>query len=549
MTRFRVIDIAAILVAVFAVHLQLLLDTGVYFDDWLVYTYVAKKDWHLLTAMVRERGIVPVEAYFWWMFRDLPPLGYKVAAFVMIVWLAVMAVLLLRTGALLSRQDSLLVGLFMICYSGYQSWVLFCTAHYAFFYCLFLTGAWLGLRAEQHSGVQHWWRRVAALTLFAASYGLNSLLVLTLLFAALLVLHLTRLHHVPLVRGLAVYLPRRSDYVALPVLYWVAVKWLLPVQGLLTGYNEIVTAPAAVAQAMTTFAQNSVYSQARKAVVHLADHPLLVVVAVLAAAAIWLASRRTDEIRPVGRLWTLALAVIWVGVAMLPYALVEKPASDAGWGTRHALLVSFPLGVLVVGVARLLGTGGGIRAPLAGVAVVSVLCVGMAATMNEVYVELQARAIKDEAVMAQLGADPLARKTSVFWVDDTLPQVFSESYRYFEWAGMFERTFGDQKRIGFDRQVYWKPEVLISDRPYFISKYRLGELDPSGCQAVLRIEWGALESAGLQRPPELTDLVRRYQRLRFFAGEKAVSDYLRTVVQTRLTPLAAAEATHCTTGT
>lgn len=539
------IDLALIVVAALGVHGLLLLDTGIYFDDWVVYTYVVKNDWELLTSLVRERGIAPVEAYFWWMFRGLPIFAYKAAVFVMIVWMAWLATAIARTTSLLARQDALLVALFIICYSGFQSWVLFCTAHYVFFYCLFLTGVWLAFRAEEETGRRHWARRGAALVLFATSYGLNSLLVLTVLFAVLLLLHIKRLKKLSIVRTIGTYLPRRLDYFLLPVLYWLAVKGLLPAQGLLTGYNEFVKTWAELDTAMRAFGLNSIVTQVRLAADELVRYPVLAAAAIAAGILLWVLSRKWEGERPAGMFTVLLIGIAGLAAAMLPYALVGKPAAAVGWSTRHALLVSFPLGIIAVALARAPFFGGSRRASVIGTAAVVALCAGMTVSTIKVYLDLHVRAIKDRSVLHQLAAMPLARDTSVFWVQDNLPQPFSESYRYFEWGGMFESIFGDQKRIGFDRQVYWLPAVLTTDRKYFIPRYRVGELDPAGCQAVLTIDWGSAERWGLTRPPRRLHLVRKYHRLRLLGDTERLNLYLGDVTRVSLEPLKAAEATNC----
>ena len=67
------------------VHGLLLVDPHTYFDDWFLYTYVSTHDWDLLSAVSRDRGIVPIERHYWWMFRDLPVVAFRAVVFVMIV--------------------------------------------------------------------------------------------------------------------------------------------------------------------------------------------------------------------------------------------------------------------------------------------------------------------------------------------------------------------------------------------------------------------------------------------------------------------------------
>jgi hypothetical protein len=126
-----------------------------------------------------------------------------------------------------------------------------------------------------------------------------------------------------------------------------------------------------------------------------------------------------------------------------------------------------------------------------------------------------------------------------------LPQPFGESYRYFEWAGMFERTFGDQTRIGFDMQVHRTQDVLQSDRPYLIARYRLKDFDPAGCQAAMRIAWGNVAAWGLESPPDPWRLVLRYQSLRLFSGRERLERFLDEVTKITLRQLDVPQASSC----
>jgi hypothetical protein len=538
------IDLAIITAIALVVHGLLLLDTGIYFDDWVIYTYVVEKDWLLLQSMVRDRGIAPVEQHYWWMFRDLPVFAFKFAVFAMIVAQAWLATLLGRTATFLSRQESLLVAFVVVCYSGFQTWVLFCTSHYVFFYVLFLIGALLAFSAEGHQGWRHWGRRLLALALFATSYGLNSLLALTILLWGLLLLYVKKLHGLTWARLMATYLPGRLDYVIVPVVYWIAVRRFIPVQGLLEGYNQFLTSPLAIATGLQQFVSNAVVMPLRNGLLLLATHPIVIGAALLIAISLWRLGKRSAELHPTGAVRVVAIGVLWMASAMFAYAVVGKPAAAAGWGTRHALLMAFPLGVTMVGLGRIVSSHAS-HLSFAGVAAVVVLASGMALSTISIHVELQARAVKDRSVMQQLVAMPLARESSVFWVHDMLPQPFGESYRFFEWTGMFERAFGDQRRIGLDRQVYQGQTFLTTGRHFFIARYRLKDFDPAGCQVDMRITWGNLTEWGLGSPPAPWRLVARYQWLRWFGGHDRLTRFLNEVTQVTLQPHALPEARHC----
>ncbi|MGH9372941.1 MAG: hypothetical protein ACRD15_15565 [Vicinamibacterales bacterium] len=382
------IDLLIIAAVALVVHGLLLVDSGVYFDDWLVYTFVVKRDWHLLTAIVRDRGIPPIEQYYWWMFRDLPVFGYRAAVFIMIIGSAWLAMLVGRASTFLSRQESLLVAVFIVCYSGFQSWVLFCTSQYVFFYCLFLAAALLAFQAEREQGWRHWARRGAALTLFATSYCLGSLLFLTMVFGVLLLLHIKKIRGLTILRLIVTGVPRRLDYFALPVIYWYGVHWLIPPRGLLEGYNTVLRSTDAIVSNLKQFAINSVAVQFRTGLDALGQHPSAIVAAVALAVVVWSLGKRWGDPAPTPTKWLLPFALVWAIGAMFPYAAVNKPAAPIGWDTRHALLVSYPLGVAIVALARLFQPRRATYMSLAAVLAVISLPAGMAITTMRTYVDL-----------------------------------------------------------------------------------------------------------------------------------------------------------------
>jgi hypothetical protein len=545
MPRQTWIDLTILAVLTLVVHGLLLVDPGIYFDDWFVYTFVVRGEWDELTKLVRDRGIVPIEQYYWWMFRDLPVHGYRAAVFLMIIGLAWLATLLGRTSSFLSRQESLLVGVFMVCYSGFQTWVLLCTSQYVFFYLLFLAGALLALQAEREGGWRHWVRRGAALGLLAVSYCLASLLVLTMGLGVILLVYLRKLHRLTSVQVAVTYLPRRLDYFALPILYWFAVKWLIPPRGQFETYNQFLPYPIFFVAQLKTFLINSVVVQLQTGLVELARYPAVIAVAVALALIVWNLGRRRTDPPPTPAIWVLTGALLWLACAMFPYVIVGKPAEAVGWWSRHAILVSFPLGVAIVGLARLFEPRRADRvSPITIVATIT-LAAGMAITTTRNYVDVQARAVKDRSVMQQLAAMPEAREISVFWIEDRLPKAFGEDYRYYEWAAMFESIFGDQARAGFDRTVYRSSEVLMNDTRFFTSRFRLKDFDPAGCQAVVTIDRGNLAAGGLDPRPGSWPIVRTYHSLRLNDDPEALTTFLNRVTEVSLQPLDAPEAVHC----
>src|SRR5215467_11584096 len=75
-----------LLVAVLA-HGWLVLNQGIYWDDWIVYTQIKNGAWANLTSLADQLGGIPTYLYIWVAAAALPPpvVGFKVLSFALIL--------------------------------------------------------------------------------------------------------------------------------------------------------------------------------------------------------------------------------------------------------------------------------------------------------------------------------------------------------------------------------------------------------------------------------------------------------------------------------
>jgi hypothetical protein len=219
-------------------------------------------------------------------------------------------------------------------------------------------------------------------------------------------------------------------------------------------------------------------------------------------------------------------------LAMAPYAAVGKYPWVHGWETRHDLLVSLPLAIVLVGVVRLLLPTG--TAAWAGMGILVLLAVCFAAAGAEDYAALQARWAADQGVMADLKADQNSGDYSVYWVRDRI-QGPEDYYRFYEWSAIFERVYGQQTRVGLDERAY-TPEFLHETK-FFEDRYNLASFDPRGCQAEMVI-------TGSPATTHPTQVGLRYVYLRLF-DPKGLASFENGLVSVKITKHFSADATDC----
>src|SRR5690348_13767436 len=96
-----------VLVAVLS-HGWLLLNQGIYWDDWIVYTQIKNGAWSNLTSLADQLGGIPTYFYIWGVAAALPPsvIGFKILAFALILAAALVLLAICRRSGFLTAAES-----------------------------------------------------------------------------------------------------------------------------------------------------------------------------------------------------------------------------------------------------------------------------------------------------------------------------------------------------------------------------------------------------------------------------------------------------------
>lgn len=369
-------------------------------------------------------------------------------------------------------------------------------------------------------------RYVVATLIFLVSYGTGSLLLFTLLpIAHLAYLALSR--NVPLWQG-ALRFALRFWYLFLaPVVFWVVRTLFLQPYGLYKGYNRIglagglsnpdtvdalalsatlvfvvlvvaswlfarATSHARIARrlslgalAATTGGMGYFLLENRASAAYTArviPVTLLLCALILLATAIFPIghSRSPDDdmrIESGDRAVTplLAVALVALILAILPYLLVGKLPSFHQWETRHQLLM--PLGVAIIIVATMRALSG--IFPLSAVRLVAL---GLVTVFTFVSLTVSLKLVADWRKQAQvieaLAKDPLVRRASIVVFSDRAPRLNYDArgFNFYEYTGWLDEAFGTESRLGIDRTSV--PSFLRGDFQHFqdaASRYGFAE--------------------------------------------------------------------------
>jgi hypothetical protein len=551
-------------------HALLLANDGVYWDSWIVHTLIAEGNWEALVAMTRDAGGFPVNLYLRWGLGQLPfgvVGGFHVAVFAAMLGSAWLIYLIANRTGWLTRNESAGLALFTLVYPAYQTSVELNTAKYPITWFVFLLACWCAMGIDRGAVGARVGRRVVALTLFALAFGTASLLVLYWWFGALWLL-LSRAQPAAPAGGPRVGVVRwvalRADFVFLPVVYWFASWSLFPQGGDHVGENTIHLTWDRISSGAEGFFLGALRAHWESALARLSELTGLVVhastpnggwapvvgailpvpVFAIGAAVIAVLAYRSAT-NSAASLWgprrssgfLLAFGLLGLICGTFPYIAVGSWPAESGWTTRHALLVALPLGLCVIGALRLLFAGSNRRWNAAGNALLAVVISLFTVSTVHYYLEWQARWVKDRSVLLHLAKMPEGAKFSLFWVADGVG-LNVDGYRFYEYAGMFRRAWGEPGRIGWDVRFQSQPAYTNSIGPAsFTDRYNLAGFDPLGCQAVLYVRPGPSIA-----PP--IEMAVRYLYYRALHPER-LEAFLTGMTAPEIVPSPAPNAVHC----
>lgn len=527
-----------IVAATLIVHGALILNDGVYWDDWLWVEYMRDGRWDLLSSAFSQMGTLPATAHFFWLFRFFPGIvpGFKIAVFGCTVASALLVHALAVRSGRLTAFECLMMSVLFVTYPGLQTQVLLSTSHYALFYTLFLGAAVVSLAADEATGAAHVVFRVAATALFFVSFSLNSLLVYYFGFLIFFLDHRRRRHRGQPGKLILRFALHRIELALLPFAFWLVKESLFPRHGLYADYNRFRPGLSVVSSFF--FLRNALLGQIDASLTHLLANPALWFAALVAVY------RVRERFKPVVAIGAdssgssvrslIGFGGILLGLGVLPYVAVGRYPSLHGSDTRHAYLVGLPLSLLLVAGARALDASGpadaGRGASRLGVAVLVSLALGFSLATLGTYAGWQARWVKDRSIMTHLARMPGAERYSRYRVDDLFPLGGERGYAFYEWSTMFKRLWGGQSRMGID-----VTSDIEKTRPYLRAEYHLADYDPHGPQARLTIRRGPLQFGD-------ADLSLRYEFFRLLARAK-LDDFLLQVADVTVEPTAPGAAT------
>ena len=479
-----------------------------------------------MVAWSKELGGVPLRLAQRWVLGALPDTGagFKIAVFLSFVICAILVYVLAHRVGRLSLWDSVFVALFGLVYPACQTSVEITCSMPRTTYAFFLFAVLLACVAERRTGWRHLLLRLCSLISFGLSFSTNSLLVFYAGFLWLWLTDVARIKRLTFLMLVRSFLPRRLDYILLPLVYWWLTRTLSPPSGLYFGYNGILLSGAILIKGYEAFFENSIYSQWYLTLRNAFAQPWIGIVALVIAGVVFVLARVRATFTPLSdrnRLLVIVYGLSILLLGMFPYVVVGKPASMEGWDSRHAILLALPIGLIVVTLAGWICAGRSQNVQGVGYALLAALVWLFTISTWNYYARWQARWVKDIAIITELKNLTDERRISVFWIDDRMPVGPESSYEFYDWSGLFKAAWGDESHVGLDIKTY-NQGFLHDGARYFNERYMLRNFDPAGRQAQLIIRPGPV--AGSE-----WEMVLQYWRFRFLKNDR-LRGFLMNVV-------------------
>jgi len=497
--------IAILLLALLAAHAPMLLNDGLFMDDWWVLKprpdFVIDIDFLLTGA-----GHPIFYSYDRFANWTGAPVVVMVSMALAGIFLGATCLVLTATRLdLLDRAEAVCFALIVWTYPGYQLWAGKANAVYVFSFGLLFVGTWLLTLAFGARGLQRVLLRIATALVFILSFALNSTIVLYAF--VMLGLFVATWRSGEVAHGLVRRAWRAAwrcalgypELVVLPLVYWGALNiWFKRIGVYAQHYGAHFPTPGELVSGWKAFFITSYWDLVTSALKLAIEAPaLFVVAALLVGAALFLlrsepepttAKSATSVKSAVAAPFLLAIALFLA--LSFPYLVAGlRPSSLHFYESRHLLMFGLPSALVFLGLKR---WGQRLIGPKAALAVVlglgSALSIGL---LWNTYIFMQARTLKLEALASNLAARAQPAAT-VFALDDGFVDYPSRHVPFglAEVTGMLRLAWGSQPFFGF---------ALRAERPTILQEMEVARtspgsafthLDPSGPQATISFQPG-----------------------------------------------------------
>ncbi len=435
--RMTKTDLLAVLGIYVLAHGLMLLNTGVYWDDWLIVGGSPAG----IAELYRAYGL-PLFGYYHHALDSIGIPAYRILVFLSYLAAAICLYGILGRMVEIDRKTALLLVLLFVLFPSNSARISIMASRTSVCYALFFVGLWL---AAVYLDRRIPALRFASLVFLFASFLTHSLLVFYIVVPIYIAYHeRSRLRTVAALRS---FVLRHLDFLLLPVVFWALKLVFYEPYGGFRGYNRVTAGSALEAFSFidNAFFGGFIYPLVDSFLIS----PIFIVpaaiMAILGARLIARLDTRTSSGATRHSAWLLLVAgIVFFVAGVFPYLAVGKVPAAEDWDSRHELLTPLGAAFMLVALPRLALKKRGQNL------VHALLVVLFTAGAIHTWVAFQKDWYKQVALIEHFRVTPEIERGTHFLIDDRTADLDANGRRYrpYEYSGLFQAAFGDLKREG-----------------------------------------------------------------------------------------------------
>lgn len=458
----------------------LLIPNAIFWDDWLIYRTepsVILESFRQAGSMFNQGGYQHVA------MLAVGPWLYRVLTLVFMFATGLLLNLILQRHSSIPAETRFLIVLLFLILPFNTARVTLITFPGTLRYFMFFA-AWVLIDRY----------RILALALFFISFSVNSLLVLY----ALPVLDMFyRSGNLSSLRSAMQFCLRRMDFILLPFIFFFIKVYFYKPYGTYVGYNEsyslanLITVPQVQAQQtfdMMMYYLSELFALHTSAVISFLLSALLSIFTFSILKKILWQSTGKKSIS-----WgILILGISAMFLASFPYWIIDLVPSYYEWRSRHQLLLPLGGALTIVGAILLLDRGNRLL-------IISMIIGSSLAFNISTYVEVFADWQKQSQLIQLFSQEPKIEHAGLVVVRDNAAQLnaFIRTYRFYEWNGIVEKAFGNEKRFCIEGRVDLDKYLAGAFDHSFTTQYKAGEYRKNSGLPSVMVEINQVEPHGL----------------------------------------------------
>lgn len=402
-------DILVLFIFYFIAHGGiLLLGNAVFWDDWVL-VGASYKD---LSTLFSEAGsLLNIAAY---MFLPLDLLGsfsYKILTFILIFFTGVLFYKLLIRDVKLKQNQAFFVGMLYLISPLFIARVALIDFGYVLCVFLFFAGWWYFFE-----------KRIISLLLFFISFNTQSLLVfycIPIFFTMSILKNYNSYFNA---------IKNRIDFLLLPFIwFYIKLNFYKP-YGNYAGYNEQYNIENLINSPQTQWLDFKSYISSNQVTAKVFFIVFSISICILILGKFKMIMRDSKSMK------LIFYGILAFLLGVFPYWILGHVPSFWEWTSRHQLLMSFGLSILIVGIL------GSLRFYFQRIALSSIMSICLIinwANYHDFYNDSE----KQKELVSFLKKSKEVQNSNLIIFDDKSANAIFRSYRFYEWNGLLHTAY------------------------------------------------------------------------------------------------------------